>query len=112
MAYLEKITKLTGTVALGLQSRADIAAVLSVATHDTCSFFMPSTAADPSTECQMLENGRPDGPVSAAGSKHCYSVLSQAARATYRMTKQILHMKMNGRRPILVSMGINALLVK
>jgi hypothetical protein len=96
---------------MGLQTRADIAAVSLVVTHDTCPSFMPSTAADPLTEFQMLVNARPGGPITAAGFKHCHGVLNQAARATYRMTNQILHAKMNGRRPILVSIGINALSV-
>jgi hypothetical protein len=109
--YLDKITKLLGVVALSLQSRADIAAVSLVASHDTRSSMIPSSAADPSTEYKILKKGRAGGPVTAACLKHRQPVLVQAERATYSMTNQILYAKMSGRRPIPVSMGTSALCV-
>jgi hypothetical protein len=112
--YLAKITKFSGVVAEeGLKSRANV----------RCKFrwwhrmilvqaLYPRELRTRQLIYQMLKNGRAGEPVRAADLKHCSGVLFQAARATYYcMTNQILHAKMSGRRPILVSMGTNALSV-
>jgi hypothetical protein len=87
-----KSTKITGSVVTGLQSRVDIAAISLVASRGTRLSSMPSRAADPSIELQMLNNGRAGGPVTAASLKHCQPVLVQAARATYsvRQTRSFM----------------------
>jgi hypothetical protein len=52
-----------------------MAAISWVASHDTHSSLIPSRAADPSFELQMLKNERAGGPVTAACLKHYQPVL-------------------------------------
>jgi len=81
-----------------------------VASYTTRSRTVPSFAADMATKMRFLREDRPFHEENFTGTvgsipNLCYN----AARTTLNITNQLLNAKMHGQRPLLVSMGTNAL---
>jgi hypothetical protein len=107
--YLEKITRIAESTVVGLQNRADVAALSIVAAQKARSRLVLSRAADPLTQMHMLEIGYFDEYTTSESMMQVRTYASFAVISTYNLTNQLLRAKMDGRHLLLVSMDTNGL---
>lgn len=107
--YSDKVTRIAKSALAALQTLyPNIKSVALIASYRTKSRVMPSFASDPETEMKLIRQQ----PLDLGRHQHrkdtnhlCYN----AARAPFVITNQLLHSTMEGKRPILVSMGTNSI---
>ena len=109
--YLRKITSIAGTAtrALAITKKVRIGSLAIVASHRTCSRLVPSRAADLQTEINLTQLSDFDEFGTSAKNRQIPNYCLTAARTTQNVTNQLLRAKVNGQRPILISMGTNGL---
>ncbi|KAG9748151.1 hypothetical protein KCU73_g7166, partial [Aureobasidium melanogenum] len=109
--YVDHYTDIATNAASALQSsrRADVASIAVVASGGNRGRYMPSFAADPDTERSMIHGHIPGGPYAGLALDKLRVLSRRAATATTRITNQIMYAKLHGRRPILVTMGLDGL---
>ncbi|KAH0393876.1 hypothetical protein KCU89_g11957, partial [Aureobasidium melanogenum] len=109
--YIDHFTDIATNAASALQSsrRADVASIAILGSYGNKGRFMPSFAADPDTEQLMIHDDIPGGRYTARGLWTLRKFSLVAAIATTCITNQIMYAKLHGRRPILVTMGLDGL---
>jgi hypothetical protein len=80
-----------------------------VASHRVRSRLSPSRAANPVTEMRLINDNFFDEHGTPEKVNKLPNLIAIVARSIYNITNQLLRAKMDGHRPLLVSMGTNAL---
>ena len=88
---------------------AKVASMSMICARQMKGCFLPSFAHEVETELELVENSLVPGSRSASSLAGLMQQASRAAEFTMRIKTQIVDAIMKGRRPVLISMGANAL---
>lgn len=108
-AYSDKVTRIAKSALPALQTLyPKIKSIALIASHQTKSRAMPSFASDPETEMKLVrQHSLKFG--SRSQRYDTNHICLNVARSTFAMTNQLLRSTIEGKRPILVSMGTNSI---
>lgn len=109
--HLQEHIVLAIKIALVLHSsgRARVRSIAVICNRRCRGCFMPSFAEGPDLEARLVKGYIPAGSRTHTQLKQLFTWGPTAFYATRRIKDQILYAKIHGRRPVLVSMGFNAI---